>query len=258
MLGQAWYDPKLELESSSFPGCSAVASAMPLCGGVYGWPPDKDGRLVIPSSVAFIGERAFQRCTGLTSVTIPSSVTSIGHEAFEGCTGLTSGFFSSGVTSIGAGAFRTCTRLAEVNLPDTIQAIGNDAFAGCPAIKVVTVDGWRSFPPFSRHFKTIFVNVDDVEVVDAPNSFVRQLGGVCKGIAKYNDLPVEVRVRALRVSFWSVKTHLSRCTAGKRMFAWTLLLVGEALQREKAELPDLPPELWLHIMSFIPLVAIGC
>ena len=73
MLGQAWYDPKLELESSSFPGCSAVASAMPLCGGVYGWPPDKDGRLVIPSSVAFIGERAFQRCTGLTSVTIPSS-----------------------------------------------------------------------------------------------------------------------------------------------------------------------------------------
>eukprot|EP00729_Bicosta_minor_P005549 gene5549-19721_t len=207
VLGQAWYDPKLELESSSFPGCSAVASAMPLRDGEYGWPPDKDG---------------------------------------------------SGVTSIDRSAFDGCTRLAEVNLPDTIQAIGNDVFANCPAIKVVTVDGWRSFPPFSRHFKTIFVNTDDVEVVDAPNSFVRQLGGVCKGIAKYNDLPVEVRVRALRVSFWSVETHLSRCTAGKRMFAWTLLLVGEALQREKAELPDLQPELWLHIMSFTPLVAIGC
>ena len=42
---------------------------------------------VIPSdgSVTSIGARAFQGCTGITSITIPNSVMSIGIQAFEGC-----------------------------------------------------------------------------------------------------------------------------------------------------------------------------
>ena len=36
-----------------------------------------------------IGDTAFDRCSGLTSVTIPNRVTSIGDEAFYGCSGLT-------------------------------------------------------------------------------------------------------------------------------------------------------------------------
>lgn len=39
-------------------------------------------------SVTSIGEVAFNRCTGLTSITIPESVTSIGVGAFQFCTGL--------------------------------------------------------------------------------------------------------------------------------------------------------------------------
>ena len=37
-----------------------------------------------------IGERAFDNCYRLTSVTIPKSVTSIGERAFRDCTSLTS------------------------------------------------------------------------------------------------------------------------------------------------------------------------
>ena len=41
--------------------------------------------LVIPNSVTSIGVRAFQACTGFTSVTIPNSVISIGSYAFSYC-----------------------------------------------------------------------------------------------------------------------------------------------------------------------------
>jgi hypothetical protein len=48
----------------------------------------KDASFEIPDSVTKIGDRAFYRCTALTSVTIPNSVTSIGGSAFYGCTAL--------------------------------------------------------------------------------------------------------------------------------------------------------------------------
>ena len=49
---------------------------------------------VIPDSVTSIGDRAFRRCTGLTSITIPDSVTSIGWRAFQECIGLTDVYYT--------------------------------------------------------------------------------------------------------------------------------------------------------------------
>ncbi len=42
-------------------------------------------KVVIENGVTNIGNRAFYRCSSLTSVTIPNSVTSIGSFAFYGC-----------------------------------------------------------------------------------------------------------------------------------------------------------------------------
>ena len=83
---------------------------------------------VIPTdgSVTSIGEYAFYKCTGLTSVTIPDSVTSIGRYAFMNCTGLTNITIPDSVTSIGDRAFYDTTWYN--NQPDGLVYAGKVAY----------------------------------------------------------------------------------------------------------------------------------
>ena len=84
---------------------------------------------VIPNSVTSIGEYAFYKCSGLTSVTIGNSVTSIGKSAFYNCTGLTSVTIPTSVTSIGDYAFYNCDGLKDVYChPTEVPATGSNAF----------------------------------------------------------------------------------------------------------------------------------
>ncbi len=70
--------------------------------------------LIIPDSVASIGNYAFNGCYSLASVTIGNSVTSIGNYAFYGCSSLASVTIGNSVTSIGEDAFSGCTNLSSV------------------------------------------------------------------------------------------------------------------------------------------------
>ena len=95
--------------------------------------------IVIPSSVTSIGNHAFYCCTGLTSIVIPNSVTSIGDLAFAECSGLTSLTIGSGVTSISEGAFCNCSGLTSVTIPNSVTSIGDRAFSSCSGLTSFTI-----------------------------------------------------------------------------------------------------------------------
>ena len=106
------------------------------------------GDIVIPATVTYndeeysvtsIGNAAFYKCTGLTSVTIPNSVTSIENDAFYQCSGLTSVTIPNSVTSIGGGAFQVCSGLANLTIGNSVTSIGGYTFQACSSLTSVTI-----------------------------------------------------------------------------------------------------------------------
>ena len=117
----------------------------------------------ITYSVTSIGNRAFEGCWDLWSITIPNSVTDIGDDAFSSCyvtsvtinsdtivnfgASLSSIFgpqviqyiLGNNVHSIGDLAFVDCTDLISITIPHTITSIGNYAFRLCKSLISVTI-----------------------------------------------------------------------------------------------------------------------
>ena len=90
-------------------------------------------------AVTSIGEKAFYKCSNLTSATISDSVTSIGDYAFYCCKALTGVIIGNSVTSIGEDAFYYCRSLTSITIPDSVTEIGPRAFNACEALTNVTI-----------------------------------------------------------------------------------------------------------------------
>ena len=100
--------------------------------------PDSLKEVVITGG-GIIGDSAFYRCSGLTSITIPDGVISIGESAFKRCTGLTSITIPDSVTSIGEYAFYECSGLTNITIPDSVTSIGKRAFYECSGLTSITI-----------------------------------------------------------------------------------------------------------------------
>ncbi len=94
---------------------------------------DGKGVIEFDGDVTTIGERAFDSCTSLTSVTIPDSVTEIGEQAFAECSSLTSVTIGDSVTEIGDYAFYLCHSLTSVYCKATTPPTGGSSVFGVNA-----------------------------------------------------------------------------------------------------------------------------
>ena len=101
--------------------------------------------VTIPNGVTSIGNRAFYRCSSLTSVTIPDGVTRIGYDAFQNCTGLTSVTIPNSVTTIGSSAFYGCSSLTSVTIGSGVTSIDYGAFQNCSGLTSITT--YAELPP---------------------------------------------------------------------------------------------------------------
>ncbi|MDE5822863.1 MAG: leucine-rich repeat protein [Paramuribaculum sp.] len=109
--------------------------------------------ITIPNSVTQIGGSAFDGCSGLTSITIPNSVTQIGGSAFYGCSGLTSVTIPNSVIEIIGLTFGRCSGLISVTIPNSVTSIDDHAFYGCSGLKELTLkDGTETLSIESSTF----------------------------------------------------------------------------------------------------------
>ena len=99
----------------------------------------------IPNSVTSIGDESFIDSSSLSNLVIPNSVTSIGAWAFDGCKSLRSFVIPDSVTSIGYGAFSYCSSLSSLVIPDSVTSIGDSAFEDCTSLSSLVIpDGVTS------------------------------------------------------------------------------------------------------------------
>ena len=86
-----------------------------------------------------LGERCFERCYSLASVSIGAGVESLPALAFKLCRSLTDVRLPDTLASIGDGAFTECRALESVEIPNSVTKIGSKAFFECPKLSSIHI-----------------------------------------------------------------------------------------------------------------------
>ena len=108
--------------------------------------------LVIPESIAIIGNGSFAGCGSIRSITIPETLERIGLNAFLHCKNLTDVVINDhSQTIISNGAFQECSSLATVSLPESVTVIGENAFRECQKLTMIAPAGSHAERFAKRH-----------------------------------------------------------------------------------------------------------
>ena len=170
------------------------------------------GEVVIPKTiegyaVKKISDRAFQNCTGITSVVIPDGVMIIGEFVFSGCTSLAEIVIPDSVTGIGEWAFSGCTSLAEITIPDSVTSIGGYAFSDCTSLtEIVIPDSVTSIGVCA------FSGCTSLSKVDLPKNLTGIYSGVFSGCTSLTEITIPDSVTSIGGSAFSGCTSLAEIT----------------------------------------------
>ena len=102
--------------------------------------------VIIENGVESINEKAFYRCTSLTSVRLGSTVSYIGWYAFVECA-IEEISLPYGLESLSNGVFARCKQLRSVTIPATLTYFDQTVFDSCTNLKSVYIsdmDAWYS------------------------------------------------------------------------------------------------------------------
>lgn len=155
----------------AFYGCSNLGDSGEIYGSIEDFKnglPTLKGPVIFAngSKIKYIGERAFQACSGIKEVVIPASLEFLGARAFYNCTKLEKIVFttaennaertlnileytfykcenlktlviSHNIETIGNHAFKDCASLESIVMGDKLKSIGNYAFYGCASVKTI-------------------------------------------------------------------------------------------------------------------------
>lgn len=131
--------------------------------------------VTIPASVTVIGASAFSNCRDLTTVTFAagSTLATIGDDAFNSCGILSAIEIPATVISIGEGAFNACFALATVTFAADSQltSIGNNVFNNC---KFTTITIPASVTTIGSNAFQVCLSLNTVEF--APGSALTSIG----------------------------------------------------------------------------------
>ena len=140
---------------------------------------------IIPDGVKSIGNRAFDYCYSLISISIPNSVTSIGDESFIDCSSLSNLVIPNSVTSIGAWAFDGCKSLRSFVIPDSVTSIGYGAFSYCSSLSSLVIpDGVTSIRDY------VFSGCSSLSSLVIPNSVTSIGDSAFSGCSSLSSLAI--------------------------------------------------------------------
>ena len=89
--------------------------------------------------VTAIGNKAFDDCDSILTLTLPAGITAIGNQAFNSCSNMTEITLPEGILSIGGAAFGNCRALTSLVVPKSVVSLGNAVFGGCASLKSLEI-----------------------------------------------------------------------------------------------------------------------
>ena len=185
--------------------------------------------VTIESGVTSIGNFAFYRCGGITSVAIPSTVKNIGSSAFENCTNLKSLTLNEGLQVIGGSSFEGCLSLTTLTIPSTVKSILINALKECENLKdvycfatTVPETDMAAFDKTPTESATLHVSASAIDAYKAmrPWSGFREIvtleGDGILGVSRSDDVKAVYSIRGEKLGHYQKGINIIKMIDGTK------------------------------------------